>query len=149
MSDSDSSVELSDEEYAELLASGPVPLVTIKQDVLDSMKEEEMDTVEPVEITPMVCTTVPILFFFSLMPLSRSVLPMTLLCWSLLPSVFSWMLLPSVFSWSLLPSVFSWRPLPSILCLTEMLLCWSLLPSLFRWMLLPSTLCWAGRMLCW
>ena len=64
MSDSDSSVELSDEEYAELLTSGPVPLVVIKQDVLDALEEEEIDTVEPVEITPMVCTTVPVLFYF-------------------------------------------------------------------------------------
>jgi hypothetical protein len=65
MSDSDSSVELSDEEYSELLASVSVPLVTIKLDVLDSMKEEEMDTFEPVEITPMVCTPVPIFLFLN------------------------------------------------------------------------------------
>jgi hypothetical protein len=63
-SGSDSSVELSDEEYADLLASGPLPLVVIKQDVLDALEEEEMDTVETVEITPMVCTTVPVLFYF-------------------------------------------------------------------------------------
>jgi hypothetical protein len=73
-SGSDSSVELSDDEYAALLASGP--LVVIKQDVLDAVDEEkfpdnaveeEMDTaaaVETVEITAMVCTTVPVLFYF-------------------------------------------------------------------------------------
>jgi hypothetical protein len=72
-SGSDSSVELSDDEFADLLASGPWPLVVIKQDVLDAVdeekfpgtaEEEEMDTVETVEITAMVCTTVPILFYF-------------------------------------------------------------------------------------
>ena len=75
-SGSDSSVELSDDEYADLLGSGPWPLVVIKQEVLDVVDEEmatetvegeEMDTetaVETVEITALVCSTVPVLFYF-------------------------------------------------------------------------------------
>ena len=71
---SDSSVELSDDEYADLLGSGPWPLVVIKQEVLD-FEEEKMDTEtveeedrdtetveETVEITALVRTTVPVLF---------------------------------------------------------------------------------------
>ena len=73
---SDSSVELSDDEYADLLGSGPWPLVVIKQEVLDfedekmdteTVVEEETDTetaVETVEITALVCTNVPLLFYF-------------------------------------------------------------------------------------
>ena len=46
-SGSDSSVELSDDEYADLLGSDPWPLVVIKQEVLDVVDEEM--TTETVE----------------------------------------------------------------------------------------------------
>ena len=68
-----SSVELSNDEYADILGSGPWPLVEIKQEVLDFVDEEidteiiveeEMDTETAVEITALVCTTVPVLFHF-------------------------------------------------------------------------------------
>ena len=62
--------------FADLFGSGPWPLVVIKQEVLDVVDEvmatetvegEEMDTetaVETVEITALVCTTAPVLFYF-------------------------------------------------------------------------------------
>ena len=71
-----SSVELSNDEYADILGSGPWPLVKIKQEVFnfedeeidtETIVEEEMDTetaLETVEIMALVCTTVPVFFYF-------------------------------------------------------------------------------------